>query len=52
MLALTLCPCVYSYLLITISTGTEPTNKLWYIEVAKLPKKASGSLDLSSYDLR
>ena len=41
-----------SYLLITISTGTEPTNKLWYVEMANLPKKPSGSLDLSSYDLK
>ncbi|CAK0747901.1 hypothetical protein CVIRNUC_001798 [Coccomyxa viridis] len=40
------------YLLITISTGTEPTNKLWYVEMAGLPKKPSGSLDLSSYDLK
>ena len=41
-----------SYLLITISTGTEPTNKLWYVDMADLPKKPSGSLDLSSYDLK
>lgn len=46
------CACTCSYLLLTISTGTEPTNKLWYIEVANLHKKANGSLNLSSYDLR
>ena len=51
-LALMVHACLCSYILITISTGTEPTNKLWYIEVASLPKKADGGLDMSSYDLR
>lgn len=41
-----------SYMLVTISTGTEPSNKLWYVEVAQLPKKPDGGLDMSSYDLR
>ena len=41
-----------SYMLITISTGTEPSNKLWYVETAQLPKKPNGGLDMSSYDLR
>ena len=41
-----------SYMLITISTGTEPSNKLWYVEVAQLPKTPDGGLDMSSYDLR
>ena len=51
-LALTVHACLCSYILITIGTGTEPTNKLWYIEVASLPKKADGGLDMSSYNLR
>jgi hypothetical protein len=38
---------------ITISTGTEPTNKLWYMEVAALPvSSATGGMDLSAYDLQ
>ena len=44
--------CACSYMLITISTGTDPTNKLWYIETAQLPKKPNGSLDMASFDLR
>ncbi|CAL5219022.1 g780 [Coccomyxa viridis] len=40
------------YMLITISTGTAPSNKLWYMETAQLPKKPDGGLDMSSYDLR
>lgn len=39
--------------MITISTGTEPTNKLWYMEVAALPvSSATGGMDLSAYDLQ
>ena len=45
--------CVCSYLIITVSTGTEPTNKLWYIKVSDLPVSAkTGTLDLSTYDRR
>ena len=45
--------CVCSYLIITVSTGTEPTNKLWYIKVSDLPVSAkTGTLDLSAYDRR
>ena len=44
--------CACSYMLITISTGTAPSNKLWYMETAQLPKKPDGGLDMSSYDLR
>nr|QOL01125.1 putative extracellular protein CSOL_049 [Pseudococcomyxa simplex] len=41
------------YLIITVSTGTEPTNKLWYIKVSDLPVSAkTGTLDLSTYDRR
>lgn len=40
-------------MIITISTGTEPTNKLWYIKVSDMPVSATtGGLDLSSYDRR
>lgn len=36
-----------------MSTGTEPTNKLWYIKVSDLPVSAkTGTLDLSAYDRR
>ena len=39
------------YLVITISTGTDPSNKLWYIDAAALPVDAStGALDLAPYD--
>ncbi len=42
-----------SYLIITVSTGTEPTNKLWYIQSSDLPVDAkTGGLDLSAYDRR
>ncbi|BDA42018.1 Prolyl endopeptidase [Coccomyxa sp. Obi] len=41
------------YLIITVSTGTEPSNKLWYIKVSDLPVDAkTGGLDLSAYDRR
>lgn len=36
-----------------MSTGTEPSNKLWYIKVSDLPMDAkTGGLDLSAYDRR
>lgn len=45
--------CPHRYIVITISTGTEPSNKLWYVEVAGLPvSAATGGMDLSAYDLR
>ena len=41
------------YIIITISTGTEPSNKLWYMEVASLPiSNTTGGMDLSAYDLQ
>jgi prolyl oligopeptidase len=44
---------VRRYLTITVSTGTEPTNKLWYIKSANLPISAkTGALDLSAFDMR
>ena len=35
----------------TISTGTDPANKLWYIDAAALPVNAkTGAMDLTPYD--
>ena len=39
--------------MVSISTGTDPTNLLWYMPIAALPVNAStGALDLSGYDMR
>ena len=39
--------------MVSISTGTDPTNLLWYIPIAALPRNAgTGALDLSRYDMR
>ena len=39
--------------MVSISTGTDPTNLLWYMPVAALPVNAStGALDLSRYNMR
>lgn len=41
------------HIVVSISTGTDPTNLLWYMPVAALPVNAStGALDLSRYDMR
>ncbi len=41
------------YIIISISSGTDPTNRLWYMPLAALPVNAStGALDLSRYDMR
>ena len=40
-----------SYLLITTSTGCEPTNKLAYVALGKLPRE-NGTINFASFDLR
>ena len=41
------------HIVVSVSTGTDPTNLLWHMPVAALPVNAStGALDLSSYDMR
>ena len=37
------------YMLISASEGTQPFNRLWYVELSQLPK-ADGALDLAAYD--
>ena len=41
-----------SYLLMTISSGCEPTNRLFVVGIDALPRGKDGILDLSSYDRR
>lgn len=39
------------YLLISVSNGCEPVNKLWYVDLEALPRDASSAaLQLSSFD--
>lgn len=41
-----------SYLLLSISNGCEPVNRLWVSDLRKLPSRPeSGALDLSSFDI-
>lgn len=45
-------PLFRSYLLISVSSGCEPTNRLFYVDIDALPRGGDGVLDLSSYDRR
>lgn len=41
-----------SYLLLSISNGCEPVNRLWVCDLKKLPSRPdSRVLDLSSFDI-
>ena len=41
------------HVVVSISTGTDPTNLLWYMPIAGLPVNAStGAMDLSRFDMR
>lgn len=41
------------YIIISVTTGTDPSNQLWYVPIAALPVNAStGALDLARYDMR
>ena len=37
------------YMMISASEGTQPFNRLWYVDLSQLPK-ANGALDLAVYD--
>eukprot|EP00891_Asterochloris_glomerata_P009877 jgi/Astpho2/9877/fgenesh1_pm.00152_%23_2_t len=37
------------YMMISVSEGTQPFNRLWYVDLSQLPK-ASGALDLAAFD--
>ena len=37
------------YMLISASEGTQPFNRLWYVDLSQLPK-AGDALDLAAYD--
>ena len=41
-----------SYLLIAISSGCEPTNRLFVVDIDALPRGEDGILELSRYDRR
>lgn len=38
------------YLLISVGSGCEPVNRLWYVDLDTLERGADGALDLSGYD--
>lgn len=42
----------HSWLLLTLSSGCEPTNRLYYLDLASLPRDDQGTLDLGAYDRR
>eukprot|EP00891_Asterochloris_glomerata_P003639 jgi/Astpho2/3639/Aster-07842 len=37
------------YMMISASEGTQPFNRLWYVDLSQLPQ-ANGALDLAAYD--
>ena len=40
------------YLIVSVRNGCEPTNRLWYVDLERIPRhKDSGALDLGAYDL-
>ena len=39
------------YLLLSITVGCEPSNRLWYVDLDSLPR-SSDALDLAAYDLQ
>ena len=45
-------PLFRSYLLISVSSGCEPTNRLFYVDIDALPRGDDGILDLTSFDRR
>ena len=45
-------PLFRSYLLISVSSGCEPTNRLFVVDIDALPRGDDGVLDLSSFDRR
>ena len=40
------------YLIITVSDGCLPVNKLWAVDLEGIPRTAADALDFSSYDFR
>jgi hypothetical protein len=40
------------YLLLTLSSGCEPTNRLYYVDLKALPRDEAGVLALAAYDRR
>ena len=38
------------YLLISVGSGCEPANQLWYVDLDTLPRGSDGALDLKSFD--
>lgn len=43
----------HRYVIISITSGTDPTNQLWYMPISALPVNATtGALDFSRYDMR
>jgi prolyl oligopeptidase len=40
------------YLLLTLSSGCEPTNRLYYVDLKALPRDKAGVLGLATYDRR
>ncbi len=36
-------------MMISASEGTQPFNRLWYVDLSQLPQ-ANGALDLAAYD--
>ena len=41
--------CMRRFLLVAVTVGCEPTNRLWYVDLQSLPQ-SHGSLDFSAYD--
>lgn len=42
--------CLTRYLLISVGSGCEPANQLWYVDLDALPRGSDGALDLRSFD--
>ena len=42
--------CITRYLLISVGSGCEPANQLWYVDLEALPRGSDGALDLRSFD--
>ena len=40
-------PC--RYLLISVSSGTQPSNRVWYIDLQQIPLDLSDALDFSGF---
>eukprot|EP00887_Chlorella_sp_A99_P006225 scaffold3.g6225.t1 len=40
------------YLIISVSEGCKPANKLWYVDLEQIPRDDGGALDFSAFDAR